>query len=62
MNITKHEASEIYYALITKRDLIAKGQYGNLEEDFTKRWIRDLERLIKKIGPDGEKFYLTGGR
>jgi hypothetical protein len=46
--------AEIYYALDTKSFVLRRGMYGGDDgPGQTARWIAHLERIKRKIGPDG---------
>jgi hypothetical protein len=54
VKLTKADWQEIYYALQTKAIAIASGLYGSEDKlGQDQRWIRDLRRIMSKIGPDG---------
>jgi hypothetical protein len=50
--LTKQDCAEIYYAL--KYKLTSPAVVGD------KRWIKDLKKIIEKIGPDGENIKRGG--
>lgn len=56
INLTKEEASELYYALDLKVAMVANGNYGDMQEPEVAKWLIDLKALLKKVGVDGEKL------
>ena len=56
INLTREDWCEIYYALETKVSALRRGVYGSEEtpgED--KRWVSQLQRIKRAIGPDGTR-------
>lgn len=51
--LTAADWVEIYYALDSKRLIVDQG-------DAEAEWIAHLERILRKIGPDGKN--MTGGK
>ena len=53
---------EIYYALLDKANGIMLGKYGAKNEDGVndKAWIAQLQRVARKIGPDGKHAIKRG--
>ena len=59
INMTPEDWAEIYYALDTKSLALRQGMYDpETEPGETAKWIAHLERIKKKIGPDGARAAL----
>lgn len=53
INLTKEDWMEIYYAIKFKRD-------NSAAVSGDKRWIKQLDQILKKIGPDGTRAIKKG--
>jgi hypothetical protein len=54
ISLTRGDWSEIYYALELKSRALKRGKYG--VQDYMGQdvdWVRHLDNIIEKIGPDG---------
>jgi hypothetical protein len=71
LTLSREDWAEIYYALDTKAKLIEDGEYGCCEhketpdggdcpEDCDGEWLRHLQAVMDKIGPDGTDALLKG--
>jgi len=60
--LTAEDWAEIYYALDTKTMRIQSGLYHKFRNDLEdkRKWIHHLERILAKIGPDGEDAAKAG--
>jgi hypothetical protein len=61
VKLTKADWQEIYYALIAKAIGISSGTYGaETRPGQDRTWIRDLRRIVIKIGLEGVRASKCG--
>jgi len=57
LDLTEQDASEIFYALDSKRLAIIDGFYGDKDSDVSPQaWAEHLDEIMSKIGSDGEEL------
>jgi hypothetical protein len=59
ITLTAEDWSEVFYALESKRVQIQRGLYGRPGAK-AKAWTVHLDRILDKIGPEGEEAFARG--
>ena len=54
VTLTAEDWIEIYYALETKLAVLGSGFYREDRSDENAAWIKQLNRIKRRIGPDGK--------
>lgn len=49
LELEQHEWIEVYYALDTKIDSVANGDFGNPDSKKNKKWVRVLRKTMEKV-------------
>ncbi len=63
MKLTKDDCVEIYYALDSQRLRLLNGDLGETDDDCNiEKWAAHLDRIMSKIGVDGEKLAKKGNQ
>lgn len=58
MSLTPDEWMEVYYAVWSKRQLVAKGTYDEFPGDPERdRWVGVLDTVLEKLGPDATNMW-----
>lgn len=53
IELTKADWVEIFYSLESKMEGVLNEEYGNATVS-KRKWVKQLKRIMEKIGPDGE--------
>jgi hypothetical protein len=59
VQLTKEDWVEIYYSVESKAKRVLAGEYGDTTSS-KRKWVKHLESIMKKIGPDGEEAVKNG--